>query len=66
MPKIQSVSVCVARVALDNVTSFATRTVSARDYCLILRRTPGLGFNFDEKAVRKHALDKSRPWTVIK
>jgi L-alanine-DL-glutamate epimerase-like enolase superfamily enzyme len=35
MPKIASVSVCVARVPLDRVTSFATRTVSARDYCLV-------------------------------
>jgi L-alanine-DL-glutamate epimerase-like enolase superfamily enzyme len=43
MPKIQSVSVCVARVALDNVTSFATRTVSGRDYCLVkVRSTDGL------------------------
>ena len=43
MPKIQSVSVCVARVALDNVTSFATRTVSGRDYCLVkIRSTDGL------------------------
>ena len=32
MPRIQSVSVCIARVALDNVTSFATRTVSGSDY----------------------------------
>src|SRR3989304_2531182 len=44
MPRIQSVSVCVARVALDNVTSFATRTVSARDYCLVrVRSTDGVG-----------------------
>ena len=43
MPKIQSVSVCVARVPLDNVTSFATRTVSARDYCLVkVRSTSGI------------------------
>jgi L-alanine-DL-glutamate epimerase-like enolase superfamily enzyme len=43
MPKIQSVSVCVARIALDNVTSFATRTVSARDYCLVkVRSTDGI------------------------
>jgi L-alanine-DL-glutamate epimerase-like enolase superfamily enzyme len=41
MPKIQSVSVCVARVPLDNVTSFATRTVSARDYCLVKVRSTG-------------------------
>ena len=48
MPKIQSVSVCVARVPLDNVTSFATRTVSARDYCLVKVRSAqgvdGIGF----------------------
>jgi len=43
MPKIQSVSVCVARVPLDVVTSFATRTVSARDYCLVkVRSTDGI------------------------
>ena len=66
MPKIQSISVCIARVALDNVTSFATRTVSARDCCLILHWTPGLGFDFDEKAVRKRTLDSAKPWTVIK
>ena len=64
MPRIQSV--CIARVALDNVTSFATRTLSARDYCLILHQTQGLGFNFDEKVVRKYALDSAKPWTVIK
>lgn len=43
MPRIQSVSVCIARVALDNVTSFATRTVSGRDYCLVkVRSTEGI------------------------
>ena len=43
MSKIESVSVCVARVPLDRVTSFATRTVSARDYCLVkVRSTEGL------------------------
>lgn len=48
MSKIQSVSVCVARVPLDQVTSFATRTVSARDYCLVKIRSvqgvEGIGF----------------------
>lgn len=48
MPKIQSVSVCVARVPLDVVTSFATRTVSTRDYCLVKVRSTdgveGIGF----------------------
>src|ERR1700693_1393548 len=48
MPEIQRISVCVARVPLDNVTSFATRTVSARDYCLVKVRSTagveGIGF----------------------
>jgi L-alanine-DL-glutamate epimerase-like enolase superfamily enzyme len=48
MALIESVSVCVARVALDTVTSFATRTVSARDYCLVKVRSvegvEGIGF----------------------
>jgi L-alanine-DL-glutamate epimerase-like enolase superfamily enzyme len=48
MPRIHSVSVCVARVPLDHVTSFATRTVSARDYCLVRVRSmdgvEGIGF----------------------
>jgi len=43
MPKIQSVSACIARIALDNVTSFATRTVTGRAYCLVkVRSTDGL------------------------
>ena len=48
MPAIRSVSVCVARVPLDQVTSFATRTVSARDFCLVKVRSnaglEGIGF----------------------
>lgn len=48
MARIQSVSVCVARIPLDTVTSFATRTVSARDYCLVKVRSSdgveGMGF----------------------
>jgi L-alanine-DL-glutamate epimerase-like enolase superfamily enzyme len=48
MARIEAVSVCVARVKLDNVTSFATRTVSARDYCLVKVRSAegveGIGF----------------------
>ena len=41
MPRIVSVSVCSARVPLDRVTSFATRTVKARDYCLVKVRSTG-------------------------
>ena len=48
MSTIESVHVCVARVPLDKVTSFATRTVSARDYCLVKVRSTegeeGIGF----------------------
>lgn len=35
MPQIASVAVCIARVPLERATSFATRTVVARDYCLV-------------------------------
>jgi L-alanine-DL-glutamate epimerase-like enolase superfamily enzyme len=48
MSKIASVAVCIARVPLDTVTSFATRTVSARDYALVKVRSAdgveGIGF----------------------
>ncbi|MGE0798151.1 MAG: mandelate racemase/muconate lactonizing enzyme family protein [Lautropia sp.] len=42
MPQIESVSVCIARVPLDNPVSFSTRTVRAREYCLVkIRSTAG-------------------------
>lgn len=48
MPKIESIQVAVARVPLDKVTSFATRTVKARDYALVKVRSDagheGIGF----------------------
>ncbi len=48
MPLIESVSVTAVRVPLDVVTSFATRTVTARDYCLVKVRSTdgveGIGF----------------------
>jgi L-alanine-DL-glutamate epimerase-like enolase superfamily enzyme len=48
MPRIESVAVCIARVPLDTATSFATRTVSARDYALVKVRShegvEGIGF----------------------
>jgi L-alanine-DL-glutamate epimerase-like enolase superfamily enzyme len=48
MARIDSISVSIARVPLDTVTSFATRTVSARDYCLVKVRSAdgveGIGF----------------------
>jgi len=47
MPRIDSISVATARVPLDVVTSFATRTVSARDYGLVKvcgGEVEGIGF----------------------
>ncbi len=48
MRKIVSVRSCTARVPLDVVTSFSTRTVSARDYALVRVRSndgvEGIGF----------------------
>lgn len=48
MSRIEEVSVCVARVPLEVATSFATRTVVARDYCLVKIRSDagqaGIGF----------------------
>ena len=42
MATIESIAVATARVPLDNVTSFATRTVSARDYGLVKVRAGGV------------------------
>jgi L-alanine-DL-glutamate epimerase-like enolase superfamily enzyme len=47
MAIIESIAVATARIPLDNVTSFATRTVSARDYGLVKVRAgggEGIGF----------------------
>lgn len=48
MPRVTSISVSVVRIPLDRVTSFATRTVTAREYCLVKVRSAdgleGLGF----------------------
>lgn len=48
MPRIESVSVCVARVPLDNPVTFSTRQVRAREYCLVKVRASdgeeGLGY----------------------
>jgi L-alanine-DL-glutamate epimerase-like enolase superfamily enzyme len=48
MARIASVSVCTVRVPLDRITSFATRTVKTRDYCLLKIRSAdevqGIGF----------------------
>lgn len=43
MPVIESVSVCIARVPLDQPVTFSTRRVTAREYCLVrVRSTDGV------------------------
>jgi L-alanine-DL-glutamate epimerase-like enolase superfamily enzyme len=43
MATIESVSACIARVPLDNPVQFSTRTVNAREYCLVrIRDTDGV------------------------
>jgi L-alanine-DL-glutamate epimerase-like enolase superfamily enzyme len=43
MAKIESVAVCIARVPLDDAVTFSTRTVTAREYCLVkVRSTDGV------------------------
>jgi len=42
MATIESIAVATARIPLDNVTSFATRTVSGRDYGLVKVRAGGV------------------------
>jgi L-alanine-DL-glutamate epimerase-like enolase superfamily enzyme len=42
MATIESIAVATVRVPLDSVTSFATRTVSARDYGLVKLRAGGV------------------------
>ncbi len=48
MARIESISVATCRIPLDSVTSFATRTVAARDYGLVKVRSDegveGIGF----------------------
>jgi L-alanine-DL-glutamate epimerase-like enolase superfamily enzyme len=48
MARIESVSVCIASVPLDNPVTFSTRTVRAREYCLVRVRatdgTEGIGY----------------------
>lgn len=48
MSQIASVAVCVARVPLERATAFSTRTVLARDHCLVKVRSSdgveGAGF----------------------
>jgi L-alanine-DL-glutamate epimerase-like enolase superfamily enzyme len=49
-----------------NFRRLVDKQLQHRNGDLILHQTPGLGFNFDEKAVKRYALDKAKPWTIIK
>ncbi|ANN77974.1 mandelate racemase/muconate lactonizing enzyme family protein [Bordetella flabilis] len=48
MSRIESVSACLARVPLDSPVTFSTRTVAAREYCLVRVRAAdgveGIGY----------------------
>ncbi len=48
MSRIESIAVCVARVPLNHPVTFSTRTVKAREYCLVRVRAEdgieGLGY----------------------
>ncbi|MEX2642314.1 MAG: mandelate racemase/muconate lactonizing enzyme family protein [Acetobacterales bacterium] len=50
MPKIAAIDVCLARVPLDTPARFSTRTVTAREYCLVRVRSEdghfGLGYSY--------------------
>jgi len=37
-----------------------------RDGSLLLPTGPGLGYDFDEKAVKRYALDPQQPWITIR
>ena len=52
----------------DQVLNFRRlidRQLAHRDGSLLLPKTPGLGFGFDEEAVLRYAADRGRPWTVV-
>ena len=48
MPIIESIQVAAVSVPLDKITSFSTRTVSERHYCIVKVRSKegveGIGF----------------------
>jgi L-alanine-DL-glutamate epimerase-like enolase superfamily enzyme len=48
-----------------NFRELLDRQLECRDGRLMLHRTPGLGFGFDDGKVRRHAIDPASPWTTI-
>jgi L-alanine-DL-glutamate epimerase-like enolase superfamily enzyme len=52
----------------DKVLNFSrllNRQIETKDGQLLLPQTPGLGFEFDERAVQKYAQDGAHPWAVV-
>ena len=53
----------------DQVLNFrrlVDNQLQQKDGDLLLPQAPGLGFNFDDNAVKRYALDKANPWTVMR
>src|SRR5207248_8710831 len=48
-----------------NFRKLINRQLEVRNGDLLLPRTPGLGFEFNEQAVAKYALNRAQPWTDI-
>jgi L-alanine-DL-glutamate epimerase-like enolase superfamily enzyme len=61
-----SCSTPITRGQVLNFRRLVDTQLKHKDGNLLLPQTPGLGFDFDEKAVKKYALEKAKPWTAIK
>jgi hypothetical protein len=49
-----------------NFRRLIDKQLQHKDGNLVLHTTPGLGFAFDEQAVKQYALDQTRVWSVVK
>jgi len=49
-----------------NFRKLINRQLEVENGELLLPQTPGLGFEFDEEAVAKYALNRTQTWTEIK
>ena len=53
--------------AVLNFRRLIDRQLVVKNGMLILPKTPGLGFGFDERTVKRHALRKGKSaWTVLR
>jgi L-alanine-DL-glutamate epimerase-like enolase superfamily enzyme len=48
-----------------NFSKLLNRRLETKDGYLLLPQTPGLGFEFDDGAIAKFALNAPRPWAVV-